>query len=168
MEQQKPTSSNIDTVNEIYFNTKDLISDISVKICELANEIKDLIDSGFQKKFYNHRNFGSGMDAYRLRNEALFEHFEDKFNELYSEVFQNDKKTQSEQETWFKICWHILSYSQMRHMQNWTEESCLEPKSITMRTALFNMEIVGNLMEHSCDYESMPKDYIIRCLTGMQ
>lgn len=166
--EQGPTEENHKTVNEIHFNSIELIADISREIRRLAADIKALVDSGFQAKIYNHRDFGDGLDAFQLQDKALFEYFKGEFEKLYSLVFPNDEKTQEQHETWFKICWHILAYSQMRHMQNWTSERGLQPNSMALRTALFNMEVVDNLAKHSCDYETMPLDYVIRCLTGMQ
>lgn len=168
MTYQYPTEENNNTVNEIHYNSIDLLEGLHENIKSLAFDIKDFVNLGFKKNIYNHRNFGSDMSAYRLRDEALFQLFKPKFEALYSLVFPDDEKTQEQHETWFKICWHILAYSQMRHMQNWKPDCGLEAKSIAMKTALFNIEIVGNLMQHSCDYESMPIDYVIRCLTGMQ
>ena len=166
--EQPPTDEYYNSVNEIHFNSTEMIEGISLIIRRLAADIKALVDSGFRAKIYNHRDFGDGLDAFRLRDEALFRYFKGEFEKLYSLVFPNDEKTQEQHETWFKICWHILAYSQMRHMQNWTPERGLQPKSIAMKTALFNLDVIGNLAQHSCDYENMPLDYVIRCLTGMQ
>ena len=158
----------LESVDEIFIGTIELIEGISSEIRKEIEQIKSRINTAIDTDIYNRKNYGDGMDSYKLRDNAVFEHFSENFDNLYQLIFTTETKTMDQQETWFKVCWHILAFSQMRHLQTWTSESVLEPKSVSMRTVLFNLEIIGNLMEHSCDYESMPKDYVMRCLTGLQ